>query len=151
MFGGALFAVGSGEEGFDFGAEANAAVAVGLVADVDDAGAAERFFLRVAGDFCGHTKHGFNGHADLQGCGRRKIKAAARDVQNFREMFRFVRSQTHRAKTERCPKVVAFQMATLRNIQGNLLRAKEGHCGSIKAEGQGKSKQRERAGQEESH
>ena len=55
-------------------------------------------------------------------------------------MLRFVRGQAYRAKTQRCAKVIAFQMPALRDIHGNLLRAKEGHCGSIyKAEGQVKS------------
>jgi len=41
------------KEGFDFGAEADAAVAVGLIADVDDAGAAVSVFLGLTGDVGG--------------------------------------------------------------------------------------------------
>jgi len=79
------------KEGFDFGAEADAAVAIGLIANVDDACTAVSVFLRLAGEVRGHAEHGFDGHADLERGGRGEVKAAARDVQNFREVLRSVR------------------------------------------------------------
>ncbi len=87
----ALLAVGGAQEGFDFGAEADSAVTVGLIADVDDAGAAVSVFLRLTGDVGGHAEHGFDGHADLERGGGGKVKAAARDIQSFRKMLRLVR------------------------------------------------------------
>jgi hypothetical protein len=86
-----VLAVWVGEEGFDFGAEADAAVSVGLIADVDDAGAAIGVFLRLAGEVRRHAEHGFDGHANLKRGGSGEIEATARDIQNFREMFGFVR------------------------------------------------------------
>lgn len=79
------------EESFDFGAEADSAITVGLIADVDDTGAAIGFFLGASSSLGGNAESRLNGHANLERSRRREIEPAARDIQNFREMFGFVR------------------------------------------------------------
>ena len=87
-----MLLVAVGKEGLDFGAEADAAVAIRLVADVYDAGSAERFFLPAPGDVRRHAQSGFDGHTNRQGGGRCEVEPAAGDIQNFRKMLGFVRS-----------------------------------------------------------
>src|SRR5215467_9252944 len=82
----------------DFHAEADAAVAVRLIANVDHARGTAHFLRGVSGDFGWHSNGGLDGHADLEGSRGRKEEPAPGDVESLGEMLGLVRSNPHRTE-----------------------------------------------------
>ena len=68
------------DESFDFGAEADAAIAVRLIANVYNTGVAVSFLGFIARDFGRHAQTGFDRHADLKRRRRSEVKSALRNV-----------------------------------------------------------------------
>jgi hypothetical protein len=65
---------------FDFGAEADAAVSVWLIAHMDDPRGTAYFLGRVPRYFRGHAQSRFDGHTNLQGSRRGKEEAATGNI-----------------------------------------------------------------------
>jgi len=76
------------DESFDFGAEADAAIAVRLIANVYNAGVAVGFLGFIARDFGRHAQTGFDRHADLK---RRRDKKRKSTIVKKRVIYKKVK------------------------------------------------------------
>lgn len=99
-------------EFFDFGAEPDATVAIGFVADMDHAGEAPSVFGFAAGDFGRQAKSGFDGHTYLQRGRRGEKEAASRNVHGLSEMLTAIGGEIHGAKTQRSAVIEAGKLAS---------------------------------------
>ena len=113
-FGAGDFGLFGFDVGFDFGAEAHAAVAVGIGFCVNYPGLAVCFIGFSTGDFGGHADGGFDGHADLKRGRGHKEKSAAGNVQSFGEVFAFVAGQRNGAKAQGNAQGVTREMSAFR-------------------------------------
>src|ERR1700675_3331430 len=83
--------------GFDFGAEAHAAVAVGIRLCVHNPGLAVGFVGLAAGDFGGHADGRLDGHAYLKRGRSNKEKSATGNVESLGEVFAFIAGEINGA------------------------------------------------------
>src|SRR5947207_4572362 len=92
-----------GLELLDFCAEADAAVSVGLVADMHDARGAAHLLGGIPGHFRGHAQRRFDGHTNLQWSRGGEEEPSTRNIQSFRKMLDLVRSNPKGTEAQRCP------------------------------------------------
>ena len=95
----------------DLSTKADAAVAIRLIAYVDDAGSTAAFFACFSGDFSGHAQGSLDGSADLQGRGRGEKEAAPGDVEGLGKMFGLIGSDAYGPEAQGRPCVEAGDLA----------------------------------------
>ena len=100
--------------GFDFGAEAHAAVAVGIRLCVHNSRLAVGFVGLSACDFGGHFDGGLYGHAHLKRGRSNKEKSATGNVQSFGEVFAFISGKINGAEAQGDAQTVALEMSAFR-------------------------------------
>jgi len=100
--------------GFDFGAEAHAAIAVRIRLCVHNPGLAVGFVGLPAGDFGGHADGRFDGHAYLERGRGDEEKSATRDVQSFGEVFALIACKINGAEAQGDAQTVALEMSAFR-------------------------------------
>jgi hypothetical protein len=91
----------SSVEALDFGTEADAAIAIGFVANMNDTGSAASLLGGVPGDLGGHAQSGFDRSTYLQGSGRSEKETAAGDVQGFGKVFGLVGCDAYGPEAQR--------------------------------------------------
>src|SRR5258708_27136992 len=111
--GGGLGLVGL-DVGFDFGAEAHAAVAVGIRLCVHNSRLAVGFVGLSACDFRGHFDGGLYGHAHLKAGPSDKEKSAAGNVQSFGEVFAFISGKINGSEAQGEAQAIALEMSAFR-------------------------------------
>lgn len=111
----------------NFRTKTHSPIAVSIRLGVDQSRAAMGFIRLATGDFRGHSKGGFNGHADLKRGGSNEEKAAAGDVGGFGEVLDLGGSQSQGAKTQRDTDTKALELSAFRRRHVNLQTGE--HCG----------------------
>src|SRR4029077_20681810 len=87
-------------------------IAIRLVLHVHHARCAARLLRLRSRHFCGHAQRSLQRDAHLQGRGRGKKEATARNIYCFRKMLTQVRTYIQSAKTQRRADVVATNLAS---------------------------------------